>query len=363
MRIATVIPVLGAGGAEVVAVTVARAAARHGHEVTVASAPGFRVADLRSGGVAHVPVPLEGRSPAALLRTASRLRDDVPDLVHAHNPKATVAARLAFGPGVPILTTLHGVAESDLSLTTRILRWAGAHVAAVSPYVADRLVRRGFPEARVDVVANAVEPLAPYPRDRARSELGIAPDAVVGLSLARMVEQKRHDLLVAAWDSIGGGATLLLAGDGPTRARVERDVERRRLGPAVRLLGERSDVHRLVAASDFLVLATDWEGLPISALEAMTAGLPVVASRVSGLEEQLTEGVRFAEPGSAPALAAALQDVAGDPRLRAALAARGRRTVAADRLDPEAMAGRYLDLYQRVAGLSREPLSTSRGRP
>lgn len=362
MRITTVIPVLGAGGAEVVAVTVARAAALHGHSVTVASAPGFRVPELQAGGVEHVPVPLEGRSPAALLRAAARLRGSVPDLVHAHNPKATVAARLALGPGVPILTTLHGVADADVPLTSRILRWASSHVVAVAPYVAEQVTRRGFPEARVDVVPNAVEPLPPYSRDLARLELGIAPDAVVGLCLARMVEQKRHDLLVAAWDALDGTATLLLAGDGPTRRRIERDVERRRLGNAVHLLGERSDVHRLVAASDFLVLPTDWEGLPVSALEAMAAGLPVVASRVSGLAEQLTDGVLFVEPASAGALAGALRDVVGDPALRADLAARGRGTVALERFGADAMVGRYLDLYQQVAGLPRAPLSTSGGR-
>lgn len=363
MRITTVIPVLGAGGAEVVAVTVARAAALEGHDVTVASGPGFRVPELAAGGVAHLPVPLEGRSPLALLGAATRLRGTVADLVHAHNPKATLAARLAFGPAVPILTTLHGVPDADLSLTARILRWGSARVVAVAPYVAEQLAGHGFPESRIEVVANAVAPLPTYPRERARAELGIAPDAVVGLCLARMVEQKRHDLLVAAWESIPDHrAMLLLAGDGPTRPRISRDVDRRGLGSSVRLLGERPDVARLVAASDFLVLPTDWEGLPISALEAMAAGLPVVASRVSGLAEQFVDAVLFAEPGSVPALAAALHDVVADPRLRTELSGRGRRLVAADRFGPEPMAGRYLDLYQRVAGRPRAPLSTSGGR-
>ena len=115
MKVQTVIAELGAGGAEVVAVTLAAAAAAHGHDVTLASTPGYRVDQLRAAGVRHLPVPLAGRGPADLMRTLTRLRSGGrPDLVHAHNPKATLVARLAWGRRVPLLSTVHGVPATEL---------------------------------------------------------------------------------------------------------------------------------------------------------------------------------------------------------------------------------------------------------
>jgi len=349
MRLLTVISELGVGGAEVVAVTLATSAAADGHDVVVASGPGHRIERLRHLGVQHLPVPLVGRSPVDLARALGRLRSlPRPDLVHAHNPKATLLARLAVGGEVPILTTLHGVPDEEGARAARILRWASDRVVAVSPHVGDRLARDGFPLGRMDVVTNAVEPLPSYPRSLARAELGLAPDTLVGLCPARMVDQKRHDLLVEAWSWIGDRAVLLLAGDGPRRPEVASAVARLGLGDTVRLLGERSDMARLLAASDLLVLPTDWEGLPISVLEAFAAGVPVVASRVAGLVEHFAGAVRFVEPGSVGSLVEGLHEVLGSPALRSGLVARGR--VVVEGYGAGAMEARYRDIYAQLVG-------------
>lgn len=357
MRILTVIAELGVGGAEGVAVTLATAAAARGHDVSVASAPGHRVVQLREAGVPHIPLQTAGRNPIDLARSLRRLRStERPDLVHAHNPKASLLGRLAFGRSVPVLTTLHGVSDAEFGHATRILRRASDRVVVVSLDLGRRLECHGFPASRIEVVTNSIVALPTYPRDRARTELGLAPTAVVGLCLARMVDQKRHDLLVDAWASVGGRAILLVGGDGPNRAKVAGAVARLGLTSSIQLLGERSDVPRLLAASDFLVLSSDWEGLPLSVLEALGAGLPVVASRVGGVGEHLTDAVRLVEPGSVAALATALGDVIGDASLRAELGSRA-RTVAVERLDADRMVAHYLDIYTRLAGSPGAPLT------
>ena len=358
MKVQTVIAELGVGGAEVVAVTVAAHAAAAGHDVRLASTPGYRVARLEAAGVPHLAVPMVGRNPVDLARALGRLRaTEVPDLVHAHNPKATLVARLAYGPDVPLLSTLHGVPRTQRGTAARILRWASDRVVVVAPHLADQLVRAGFPADRVDVVPNAVDPLPPYDGRLARAELGLPSDAVVGLCLARMVDQKRHDLLVEAWARVPGAGHLVLAGDGPNRRRIEAAVARAGLDGRVHLLGERPDVARLVAASDLLVLPSDWEGLPISVLEAMAAGLPVVATRVGGLVG-LADAVRLVEPDSVAALAAGLEEVVGNPRVRAGLAVRG-RLVAAERFGVDAMVARYREIYADVAGVPAGRLTTT----
>ncbi|MBS4753716.1 glycosyltransferase [Nocardioides sp. zg-ZUI104] len=365
MRVLSVIPVLGAGGAEVVASMLARDVRAQGHESVLASAGGFRVGALTAAGVRHHRVPLDSRRPRDLLRSVSALRrafDDRPDLVHAHNVKAAVVARAAFGPSVPVLTTLHGVPASALAHSARLLRASADAVVAVSPYLAAQLEVYGVPAGSVHVVENAVEnpvespvenavasPAGASSRTRAavRAALGIAEDEVVVLCAARLAEQKRHDLLVEAWPRVADRAVLLLAGDGPTRGRVRAAVADAGLDGRVRLLGERSDVDRLLGAADLVVLPTDWEGLPISVLEAMAAGVPVVVSRVGGVLETLGEAVRLVAPGSAAALADALAELVDDPHRRATLGARGRELVQR-RFAAERMLAGYREQYDAL---------------
>lgn len=357
MRLLTVIPQMGAGGAEVVAGALATAAAREGHDSRLASAPGFRVAAL--DGVRHLPVSLDSRDPRDLARAVRTLRaagrDQRPDVVHAHNPKASLVARLALGPRVPMVTTVHGVPARNLAGAAGLLRRTSDRVIAVSSYVAAQLEVYGYPGERIDVVENAIEAPPHHDRAAAREELGLAPGAFVALCAARLVDQKRHDLLVEAWVRTGPADVLLVAGDGPNRAAVEESVARHGLGDRVRLLGERSDVPRLLGASDVLVLPTDWEGLPISLLEAMSVGLPVVVSRVGGVVESLGSAVQLVEPGSVDALAAALDTLATDLPARTALGRRGRALVE-HRFAMEPMLARHREIHEQLAGSARAAL-------
>ncbi|WP_377323497.1 glycosyltransferase [Pimelobacter simplex] len=361
MRLLTIISELGVGGAEVVAVRLALAAAADGHEVRVASTPGFRVAELEAAGVDHLPLRLVGRRLTDLASSLRRLRTLAPpDLVHAHNPKPATLARLAFGRRAPIVTTLHGVSEAEVGRAASLLEKTSDRVVVVAPHLAVQLERHGYPAARIDVVANTIEPLPDYPRERARRELGLAPDAVVGVCLARMVDQKRHDLLLEAWSRLPQPAVLLLAGDGPHRAHLTARSGMLGLTDRVRFLGERTDVPRLLAAADFAVLPTDWEGLPISVLEAIGAGVPVVASGVPGVVDHFAGAVRIVRPGSVPALVEALDQVAGTPAVRQALAERGRE-VAARRFGPERMLAQYRQIYARLAGEAPRSALTTEG--
>jgi glycosyltransferase involved in cell wall biosynthesis len=140
----------------------------------------------------------------------------------------------------------------------------------------------------------------------------------------------------------------VIAGDGPDRRRLEREIHTRGIADSVRLVGERSDVLRLLADGDVFVLSSSSEGLPMSVLEAMAAGLPVVASRVGGVPELLEDGedgllVRSGEVGE---LAAALARLIAEPATRRRLgdAARARAEAYFD-LEPFRRA--HLELYSR----------------
>lgn len=356
MKLLTVIPVMGVGGAEAVAGALSADARARGHDVRLASSGGFRADAAAAAGVVRVDLPLEGRRVADLARSVRRLRaavrTDRPDVVHAHNVKASVVARAAVGRAVPVLATLHGVPGSELPAAARILRHSADRVAAVSPFVAEQLAGHGFPAARITVVENTIAPLRRHPREAARERLGLAGGVPVVLCLARMVDQKRHDLLVGAWTRVPTDAVLLVAGDGPNRPAVEELVRRHRMTDRVRLLGDRTDVDWLLSAADLVVLPTDWEGLPISLLEAMGTGVPVLVSRVGGVVETLGEAVRLVEPGSVAALAEGLVELLGDSALRTALGRRGQELFAS-RYGAASMTDAYHDLYDELARPAR----------
>lgn len=360
-----VIAEMGSGGAEAVVADLAADRIQRGDQVAVASDRGWRTADVAGRGADLVPVPLRRPGAPALARSVARLarclRRRPADLLHTHNVRATAAASLAqraAGRRAPLVTTVHGLAPADYPRAARLLRGCADVVVAVSDDVADRLRDGGLPADRLRVVENAAPALRLPGRAAARAALGLPEEAPVAVSVARLVAPKRHDLLVDAWArlphrSTGAGAgagvgapLLLLAGDGAGRADLERRIEAAGVSDRVRLLGDRRDVDRLLAAADLLVLASDREGLPMSVLEAMTAGVPVAASAVGGLTSLAGAVELVAEP-TADAWAGAVHRLLEDPGRRSDLAAAAALLVER-RFSPAAMTASYDAIYRDV---------------
>ncbi|MCD4526285.1 glycosyltransferase [Nocardioides sp. cx-173] len=351
MRTLIVVAELGSGGAETMVDTLARQLTVAGDLVTVASNGGWRADRLAEDGIATLQVPLRSASPVSLLRAVLTIRREVRrrpvDVVHAHNVRAALAASLGTSglrPRPRLVCTVHGLADADYAPAARLLRRCADVVVAVSADVLDRLRAAGLDESRLRVVENAAPVLPAADRAAARRRLGLAPDREVVLCLARLAPPKRHDLLLDAWAELPGDALLLLAGDGPERGSLERRVRADGLGDRVVLLGDRRDVAELLAASDALVLASDREGLPVSVLEAFSAGVPVVASAVGGLRILDPAAVELVAPGSADELAGGLARVLRDPARRDAMRVAA-RAVGERRFTSTAMVAAYRDLY------------------
>lgn len=360
MRIAVVIPEMGTGGAEAIVAALGRHHVAAGHEVTVFTTGGWRVPGLESDGIAVVSLPLRGRSPLTMVAAVRRLRRSrlsSYDVVHVHNAKAAVAVRAALlgrRSAPPVLVTAHGFLTPDRGRAARLLARTADHVVAVSDETADRLRDAGFPPERLSVVENGVEEPPRRDRAEARERLGLDPDRPVVLCLARMTVQKRQDLLIEAWAGWPDAPLLLLAGDGPTRRGLEEAARQHGIGQRVRFLGDRRDADWLLAAADVLVLPSDMEGLPVSVLEAMSLGLPVVASAVGGVAA-LGACVELAAQGSGSELRRGLEHVLGDPSHRERLVAEGHALVAR-RFHPHHMIESYDTLLATVSGSERTPM-------
>lgn len=356
MRALSVIAEMGTGGAESVVADLAGHLVATGHEACVASNGGWRADALAADGVDTLALPLRGSGPAQLARAVARLRRETAarpvDVVHAHNVRASLAAHLGTRAGrrsrPPLVTTVHGLADGDYARAARLLAVSDL-VVAVSDDVAERLTAGGLDPARLRVIENAVPPPVDDPAVRAmeraqlRAELGLTTDSRVVLCAARLAAPKRIDLLLDAWAEVPG-AVLLLAGDGADRAALERQAAP--LGERVRFLGVRRDVGRLLGVADLMVLPSDREGLPMAVLEALAAGVPVVASAVGGIA-QLGDAVELVAPRRADALAAGVRRVLADPDRRDALVSAG-RALADQRYSSARMQSDYESVYEAM---------------
>lgn len=343
---------LSVGGAERYVVTVANWLDDHGVKVTVASGGGSLAAGLRPG-VRQVEGELDGVR-AGLPRAAwlihKVLREGGHRAVICSSVATTLIARAAAPSGqAPIFNVAHGWPAAGYPRVGKALR-AADRVVAVSGEVRQRLIAAGLPAKSVVVVQNGVDltPLGPRAgaeRDRLRAELGAGPDDVLALAVGRLEQQKAHQRVFSIAERLMASHPRLrfaVVGGGSRRAELEALRAASPAADRVRLTGARSDVAELLGVADIFFNCSDWEGMPLTTIEAMGSGLPVVCTRTEGADALLDEASGIVVPvGDAPALAAAIAALADDPdhraRMGAAAAARARARFSADRMARELM--------------------------
>jgi sugar transferase (PEP-CTERM/EpsH1 system associated) len=349
------------GGAEQVVVDLAGLQRAAGHEVMVVGiatdANGPRADQLRERDVAVHMVPKRPGFDLTLPgKLAAFFAKHGVSIVHSHNQMpliyATAAGRLHR---VPVCHTLHGAMFDQgrrAWLRHIAAKLADAHVA-VSQSTADFMLKHNeVPSSKLHVVLNGIDLSRFRPdlaaRRRIRAELGIPEGAWVAGAVGRLSQVKNHALLLrAAAGVLSDGGRLLLVGDGPEAAPLRALADELGIGDRVVFAGERHDVPELLAASDVFVLSSTSEGLPLSMVEAMATGLPVVSTAVGGIPALVADGeTGFLVPsGDVDALAAKLAALKADPGRAEAMGRRG-RALAMGRYSAERMMASYMDIYE-----------------
>lgn len=293
--------------------------------------------------------------PPAIVGLARALRRLAPDVLLLHDPHAVsaglVAARLAGG------TRLVAVRRVDFSLRGTLSRRkysACDRVIVVSRKVAAVVEKSGVDPARVRVVYEGVPERAPQPGGReALRALGVPEEAPVIGNVAALTGHKDHETLVEAMALVRPRAPevrLVIAGEGERRPRLEALVRERGLGDRVVLAGFRRDLDRLLPALTVFCLSSHLEGLGTSVLDAMSFGLPVVATAAGGIPEAVEDGVtgRLVPPRDPRALADALLEMLGDDERRRLFGEAGQRRFR-DRFTAGRMAEETVRVLREVA--------------
>ena len=315
--------------------------------------------DLRTLGlpVYRLPHLRNSLAPWHLIRSVRELRALIrqhePDMLHAHSAVAGVVARLAGRLcDKPVIYTVHGFAfKPEVPWLRRTVAWCcewllarwTEHMVCVSKHERQRAQSLPVQAGRLTVVPNAMEDDGPQARP------GLEPVRIA--MVARLAAPKRPDLLLHALarlrDVLGREVAASIIGDGPDRMALQALASQLALRQ-VSFVGNVDDVPLRLAQHSLFVLLSDHEGLPISVIEAMRAGLPIVASQLPGLAELLpSEQYGALVPNEVGAIAHALERLVRNSTLREHMG-QSARSRYEERHTPQRMASAILAIYAQA---------------
>ena len=319
------------------------------------------VARLRRDGVSIPGLRMDAATLSHLRSVIGRFE---PHVLHAHGGEAFKYAVLgSAGGGARVVYRRIGTAPASIRTGPRrtmhaaLLRRAAAIVAVAETVRHETIETFRIPAGRVRTIPRGIDPdriRAVRPREEVRRELRIPATAPVAIAVGALSEEKdplAHLDVCATLLRALPDVVYVFAGDGPMREELGSAVRTRGLQDRVRILGTRTDVGDLLAASDVLVLASRTEGMPGCVIEAGMAGIPVVSFGLAGVPEVILDGLTgyVVGPGDHGALAERVLKVLEDEGLRRTMgAAASERCLATFGIGD--IAGRYAEVYERVVG-------------
>jgi glycosyltransferase involved in cell wall biosynthesis len=328
-------------------------------------------------GIATLPLAVHDDDQSALERFSDYLKEHAIDLVHIHagigweGHNGVYAADLANVPAIvrtehlPYLLTDPEQQRQYHKMIEHV-----DQVITVSEVARRSYIERKYDPSRITAIANGIRRMQLDPvgdRHALCQMLGIPEDACIVITVARLVEQKGHRDLLAAIPEVlrkQPHTLFLWLGSGPLEAELRQRIHAQGLEDHVWMMGMRKDIAPFLRAADLLVMPSLFEGMPLALLEAMSGGVPIVATHVGGNAELIENEVhgRLVPPSDPPAMAQAIVDALANPEQRERW-----RTAARQRFESaftaEQMASAVDAFYQRALRQSvprRQPLSIAR---
>jgi len=370
IKVVQIVPMLGPGGAERVAVHIVKGLNQQRYEVAVLSIWrrvgcdleqmldefGTRVEYLGKGK------GFDGRTYHKLHRF---LRDFRPDIIHTHlHVLRYVLPSLFLLRNMLALHTVHNLAQREVEPRARYFQSYALNHGVVPVAVSDEVglsVKQLYGLKQCRVIPNGI-PTDEYahpqvPRSEWRAREGFAENDVLFTCVARFARQKNHSLLLKTFAHGPGSnpnAHLVLVGDGDLRESLQEQAKDLGLTKQIHFLGLRTDIPDVLSASDVFVLSSDYEGNPLSVMEAMASGLPVVCTAAGGVPDLLTNGKEglLHEVGDLEGLAASMTTLLMNSRKRQAMGMAAALR-AKENFDVTKMIREYEQLYEEMINTSQ----------
>ena len=372
IRVLHIVPTLNPGGAERVAVHIVTRLNPRRYEGAVVSLGRREECDLdRLLEEAGVEVQYLGKPPGFDYRMYYRLhralRDHRPDVVHTHMQVLRYALpSMLLLKRASLLHTIHNLAERDVEPRARFIQRYAFNHGVVPIGVATEValsVERLFGIQECRVISNGI-PTDRYARPQIsrkewRAREGFGDDDVLFVCVARFAPQKNHALLLKAFaqgPASDPNAHLVLVGEGVLRQQLEGQAKSLGLSRQVHFLGLRTDIPDVLGAMDVFVLSSDYEGNPLSVMEAMASGLPIVSTAAGGVPDLFENGKEdfLVQPGDVQGLSLSMISLLRNRELRQALGRAAARR-ARERFDVSTMVQAHEALYESLVDQAYRP--------
>ena len=376
-RVAGVDPERGFSGGETQVLGLARALTAEGHRVELLCDPmGMLWVRAELEGIACHSLPIRNSVDiSAGIKLRELIRRGHYDIVHFHTARAHALAPYARGTAGALIVTRRMDYVPNRLFAPWLFNRAVDGVAAISKGVAQALMQAGVRRERIVLIPSGVDCERFAPPDeklrlQARAKIGAGADDIVLGTVGALTPRKGHSLLLRALalmaksrsrstNEQGSRLLCFIAGAGPSHEAITAEISKLGLGDSVRMLGAIEDPRALLWALDVFVMPSQMEGLGVAVIEAMAAGLPVVACAVGGLRDAVEHGRTgwLVSPDDEHVMADALTRLSAAPELRASMGAAGRE-MALTKFSMEKMAQRTLALYR--ASFDRRRTATNR---
>ncbi|HHY83505.1 MAG TPA: glycosyltransferase family 4 protein [Clostridiales bacterium] len=356
------------GGMKVHFTALVKGLAERGIEVTaLCNFPAEDNKKLEHAGISVIPFSVPGNirifaDIKCIIKMVILIHKIKPDIIHCHGFKAGILGRLAgWAAGVPLLYTVHNFADYGRKkaakwLIKRFERWMGSKTDAiicVSHALKNSMSEEtGIDEGILHVIYNSVPSWPAADGSNARKAHNIGDNCVIIGTVARLIPSKGIDILLKAAAGIlpmYPSARILIAGSGPDEEKLKKMAQTLGVSEQVIFAGRAANIQDYYAAFDIFVLPTLSEGLGISVLEAMTFGLPVIATAVGGIPEWIVHGRNgcLVQPGNVFELRSALQSFLEDP-VKAALYGRMAKLDVKNGLTEKDMVDKTLSVIKNI---------------
>ena len=364
LRVAHIIPALRYGGAEKLVVTLAQeAAARTDIELTVItlreSNEQVRQAVIETGTRLLEPHHRKVYNVPRLLKLYRLIKQHNFDVIHTHLSMANILGGYLGGmAGIPVVTTLHNTKINTTPRRKLVETWGVRRYVSTLVAVGEQVEvahKHLYPNKRWVVIPNAVSiyPL-PSPSEKAalRAQIMHDPHRQLLIAVGRLETQKAHtDMLTALHQllSTNSQCELIIVGIGKLEQEIRRTISRLGLENHVTLLGLRHDVPQLLSVADIYLNSSHWEGLPLTLLEAMAAGLPIVATDAGDTARVVSHDMGFITPvGALNEFASAIGSLLHNNKIRVQFGKRGREHIGRN-YNASQWVDKLVELYQHSA--------------
>jgi len=293
----------------------------------------------------------------------SLLRGEKFDVIETFTHDSNMfALPIAWLARVPVrIASHHGIIEGFPRWSEKIHAWMvnkniANRIVTVSEMTRQIAIKEGIQAERIVVIQNGISPVPIEGVNRldVRKEAGIDGGDIFLLSVGRLVYQKAHEYLVAAMPVVlkeFPNVKVGICGDGVLHAKLDAQIRSLGLSDSVKLLGKFDSVARFLASADIFVLPSRWEGLPVALLEAMSAGLPVIATKVEGVDEVIVNGEQglLVPVENVDALVRAILQLLRDPDIRVRMGFASKQRIA-ELFSIDRMGEKYLALMCELMG-------------